>query len=97
MTDYREPDLATLVRICRVLGIRPDEVLCFDPAEEDDLARQRRSVTGFAEVMDRSTLPIAVAIMQALAATPGLRGPPDPPTKVSRAGRQVKPGPATKE
>ena len=90
VTDYREPDLATLVRICRVLGVRPDEVLCFSPAEEDDLTRQRRSVTGFAEVMDGSTLAVAITVMHALAATSSLREPQDPPMKEPRGGRQHK-------
>lgn len=74
VTDTREPDLATLVRICRVLGISPDELLAFDLTERDDLSRRRQSVARFAEAMDASTLDIAVAVMQALAATARVRG-----------------------
>jgi len=75
VTDYREPDLVTLVRVCRVLGIRPDELLAYEGAEieDDDLVEQRRKVTGFISAMDRATLGLAAPVMQALAATFKLR------------------------
>ncbi len=75
VTDYREPDLVTLVRICRVLGIRPDELLAYEGAEieDDELIEQRRKVTGFVSAMDRATLSLAAPVMQALAATFKLR------------------------
>ena len=75
VTDYREPDLATLVRICRVLGMRPDELLAYDqPADPNDkLAQLRKKITGFVEAMDAQTLELAVPVMQALAATSDLR------------------------
>lgn len=77
VSDYREPDLATLVRICRVLGLRPDELLAYDrPGEtRDELAEKRRKVASFADAMDARTLDLAIPVMQALAATSGSRSP----------------------
>ena len=75
VTDYREPDLATLVRICRVLGLRPDELLAYEQPVDaaDKLVLMRRKITGFVETMDAQTLELAVLVMQALAATSNLR------------------------
>lgn len=77
VSDYREPDLATLVRICRVLGLRPDELLAYDrPGEtRDELAEKRGRVAAFADAMDARTLDLAIPVMQALAATSVLRSP----------------------
>ena len=77
VSDYREPDLATLVRICRVLALRPDELLAFDwPGDTQDIIAQKRGrVIAFAETMDAESLDLAIAVMQALAATPDLRDP----------------------
>jgi transcriptional regulator with XRE-family HTH domain len=97
VTDTREPDLATLVRICRVLGTTPDELLGFDRAEQDELAERRRSVAGFAEIMDGSTLDIAVAVMHALAATLRLGPGVQLPESARRAGRQIKREPPANE
>ena len=45
VSDITEPDLATLLRICRVLGTSPDEVLAFGdvpaPWSETDLAGRK--------------------------------------------------------
>ena len=75
VNDYREPDLATLVRICRVLGLRPEELLAYDEpgGAGDELTERRRRVVAFAETMDAQTLDLAIPVMQALAATSDLR------------------------
>ena len=92
VTDYREPDLATLVRICRVLGLRPDEALGFDLAREDGLAMQRRSIVAYAEAMDAPRLDVAAVVMQALASATRL---PPPQSRVpGESGRRPKPGQA---
>ena len=77
VSNYREPDLATLVRICRVLGLRPDELLGYERADEDgdDLVSKRRKAAAFVAVMDAHTLDLAIPVMQALAATSDLRPP----------------------
>ena len=77
VSDYREPDLATLVRICRVLGLRPDELLAYEQADEgeDGLAERRRRTISFVEAMDAETLDLVSPVLQALAATRGLRSP----------------------
>lgn len=95
VSDYREPDLATLVRICRVLGLRPDELLAYERAGEgrDALAERRRRALSFVEAMDAETLDLAIPVMQALAATSGLRSPaPDGggrPRRGRRAGGRL--------
>lgn len=92
VSGYREPDLATLVRICRVLGLRPDELLGYDhqPETPDELQERRRRVTAFVEVMDAETLDLAIPVMQALAATPGLRGRSSEPGKTQDPARRGK-------
>ncbi len=98
VSGYREPDLATLVRICRVLALRPDTLLGYEePAGPagDGLGERRGRVAGFAAVMDKDTLDLALAVMQALAATPGLRGSaPGPVESAGQGGAApVSPGP----
>ena len=82
VTDYREPDLATLVRICQILGTTPDSVLCVGTpgGDGDDLAIRRGRLAGFAETLDARSLGVALEVMQALAATVGLRTPADAAT-----------------
>ena len=94
VSDYREPDLATLVRICRVLGLRPDELLAYEQASEDGLAERRRKAVSFVEAMDAETLDLAIPVMQALAATPGLRSSPsrDGAQQRSRNHATTRPG-----
>ena len=45
VSDQTEPDLATLVRICRILGISPNDALGYDQRSPvptgDDLMRER--------------------------------------------------------
>ena len=77
LQDYREPDLASLVRICRVLGLRPDVLLAYEQSPDgmDDLKAKRGRIAAFAEAMDAGSLDLAIPVMQAIAATPGLRSP----------------------
>lgn len=93
VSDYREPDLATLVRICRVLGLRPDDLLAYEPSGEaaDELFQIRRKMMGFAEAMDPPTLALALPVMQALAATSALRSLT--PSILRNAGHQTEPLP----
>ena len=69
--ETREPDFATLLRICRVLRTTPDAVLGVDshvtlPAEDADVARMEAAVRGLSEA-DRSR---ALAVLEVLAAHP---------------------------
>ena len=104
VSDYREPDLATLVRVCRVLGLRPDELLGYRQggSGEDDggLADKRRRVAGFVAAMDSATLDLALAVVQALAATAALRGaaeaaPAGYPVRQGNKTRSAKASPGT--
>ena len=72
VNDTNEPDLATLVRICRALGITPDEALAFaDPPGRavGDVLKAR--ITAAAGCMDAARLGIAAALMDTLASLPG--------------------------
>lgn len=94
VSGYREPDLATLVRICRVLALRPDTLLGYEePASPagDGLEERRGRLAAFAAVMDAATLDLALAVMQALAATPGLRSSAPEPAGPGQAAL-VSPG-----
>lgn len=75
--DYREPDLATLVRICRVLGLRPDLLLGYDQpnndADADALLAKRAAVADLVSVLDAGSLDLTMRVVQAIAATVGLR------------------------
>lgn len=70
VNDKREPDLATLAKICRTLGTTPDAVLGFTPspaiASEEDALRRR--IQAAAHAMDLSTLKVASVVMDALVA-----------------------------
>ena len=94
VSGYREPDLATLVRVCRVLGLRPDDLLGYDSpcGQSDELQERRRRVMAFVEVMDAETLDLAIPVMQALAATPGLRGTPSEAGDVQDRARRDEAG-----
>ncbi len=90
LSDYREPDLATLVRICRVLGLRPDELLAYDQHETDatGLLAKRAAIAAYVDVLDAGSLDLALPVVQAIAATTGLRStPPVPAAAVSPAKR----------
>lgn len=70
VNDKREPDLATLAKICRTLGTTPDAVLGFTPspaiASEEDALRRR--IQAAAQAMDLTTLKVASVVMDALVA-----------------------------
>ena len=70
VNEVSEPDLSTLVRICRVLGITPDEVLGVTepatPTERDVLIAR---LAGAGSAMGLAQLRIAVALMDALLTT----------------------------
>ena len=101
LQDIREPDLATLVRICRVLGLRPDVLLAYDHASpaSDTLLAKRAALAAYVEVLDVDSLDLALLVVQAIAATTGLRSPApaqaDPPAAGRRPRSRV--GAAPKE
>ena len=71
VTGAREPDYATLAKICRALGTTPNEVLGFSAppsaAASEEAALQRR-IEAAAGSMESATLRKAAAVMDALAA-----------------------------
>jgi len=77
LRDIREPDLATLVRICRVLGIRPDVLLAYDQAApgSEVLVAKRAAVAAYLDVLDTGNLDLVLLVVQAIAATTALRSP----------------------
>jgi len=100
LNDYREPDLATLVRICRVLGLRPDGLLAYDQqeADADGLLAKRAAIAAYVDVLDAGSLDLALPVVQAIAATTGLRSAsPVPaaaasPTKRPGTRKEAAPG-----
>ncbi len=67
VTDYREPDLRTLLEICRVLGTAPGDLLDYEVDRQGPSDRIRRRITGLAETMDLETLEVTATVVQALA------------------------------
>jgi transcriptional regulator with XRE-family HTH domain len=71
VNDANEPDLATLVRICRVLGTSPDVVLGFAEAARGELEEVLVArVAAVAAAIDLPRLKIAAALMDTLASMP---------------------------
>jgi len=71
VTGAREPDYATLARICKALGTTPNDVLGFSgppPAAAIEEAALRRRIEAAAGAMEAATLRKAAAVMDALAA-----------------------------
>ena len=71
VNEAREPDFATLLRVCQVLRTTPDAVLGVGPhvsltPNDADLARMEAAVVGLGEA-DRAR---ALAVMEVLAAHP---------------------------
>jgi transcriptional regulator with XRE-family HTH domain len=70
VNDKREPDLATLAKICRALATTPDAVLGFTETQlvssEADVLNQR--IMAAAQAMELPTLKVAGAVMDALVA-----------------------------
>ena len=87
VTDRHEPDLATLLRICRVLGMEPGELLGAGDAvpqgtaAQDASARLRRRIAAASQAMDEATLRLAAEVMDALAARPGAQTDPFIPSR----------------
>jgi transcriptional regulator with XRE-family HTH domain len=92
LQDIREPDLGTLVRICRVLGIRPDVLLAYDRADPglDALMAKRAAVAAYLDVLDAGSLELALLVVQAIAATTGLRSPAPVQADAPAAGRRLR-------
>jgi transcriptional regulator with XRE-family HTH domain len=94
-TDRHEPNLATLLRICRVLGLEPGELLGYAPSSPaatgeaapaaDPPERLRRRIAAVSQAMDEATLRLAAEVMDALAARPSPRSDPPAPAASAEA------------
>lgn len=73
VSGVREPDFATFARICRALGISPNDALGFEvrPRQPDEVERLRQRIEAAVEVMDVPTLRTAAALLDVLARRPG--------------------------
>lgn len=80
ISDLREPDFATLLRICELLETTPNDILGVGEqsllSTSPEMLRQRIAVA--ATVMDADTLRLAAEMMNALAVRTS-RGRPDDP------------------
>ena len=97
VSDTAEPDLATLLRICRTLSTSPDEVLAFDGAMSsamgDDLHRDR--VTSAISGMEGDALAYAADLVEALVVVQRKRlsNPTRKPPSTHKQGRRAWSGP----
>ena len=70
VSDTAEPDLGTLVRICRALGTSPDEVLLFagaiKPRTDSEIARER--VASAATALEGEALAYTADLVEAMLA-----------------------------
>ena len=92
VSDTAEPDLGTLVRICRVLGTSPDGLLLPDgdvaPQSETEIARQR--VASAAAALEGEALAYTADLIEAMLTVQRGRAPK--PTAGSRASSMANAG-----
>ncbi len=68
VTDRHEPDLATFVRICSVLGASATDLLRRPVAATDDAAALRLKISAAAEALDAESLGVAAIVLDGLVA-----------------------------
>lgn len=72
LSGAREPDFATLAKICRVLGLTPNMLLDFDPwpdsVETEELRLAQRIQAGL-QVLNRTSLRTVAMMVDVLTAT----------------------------
>ena len=67
VTDRHEPDLATLVRICAVLGLSADGLLGIGPASGEAGAGLDARISSSLRVLDPQSAEVASVVLDALA------------------------------
>jgi len=69
ISDIRQPDFATFLRICKALGTTPNQLLAFEPlvspADEADRVRQR--IVAAINGMDERRLATVLKVVDAMA------------------------------
>ena len=68
--DQREPDLATLVRICQQLSMTPNELLGVGEGDDNRRSATRARIDALLDGMEADRLDLALAVLTALAAHP---------------------------
>ena len=68
VTDRHEPDLATFVRICSVLGASAADLLNSSTAASDRAAALRSKISAAAEALDTESLGVAAIVLDGLVA-----------------------------
>ena len=68
VTDRHEPDLATFVRICAVLGASAADLLNSSTAASDRAAALRSKISAAAEALDTESLGVAAIVLDGLVA-----------------------------
>ena len=79
VTDRHEPDLATFMRICSVLGASASDLLGQNIVDADDAARLRRKVEAAMAALDPASLAVLVMVVDGLVARTSSVPPEDPP------------------
>ena len=68
VTDRHEPDLATLMRICTVLGTSASDLLRTAVDGHDEAARLRGRIAAAAQALDQQALGVLVIVADGLIA-----------------------------
>ena len=68
VTDRHEPDLATFVRICSVLGASAADLLGRPAAPSDQVAALRSRISAATEALDAEALGVAAIVLDGLVA-----------------------------
>lgn len=87
VTDRHEPDLATFVRICSVLGASASDLLGQTTGDVDEATRLRRKVEAAMAALDPSALSVLVTVVDGLVARTSPASPDDRP-EATPSGRR---------
>ena len=85
----REPDLATLVRICRELAITPDELLGFREGDADRATGMRARIDSLLDGLEQGKMELVFGLLSVVARD----GSPPPPEESVAPVRKRRPRP----
>lgn len=78
VTDRHEPDLATLLRICAVLGASASDLLSPPAPEASEASRLRGRISAAAQALDATSLGVLVIVADGLVARAAQASPAGP-------------------
>lgn len=92
VTGRHEPDLATLARICGVLGVSPSQLLGWPPAGTDEAAPLRERVAAAMEALGPAPLAVLATVADGLVATAAGPVPVERPPRRAPGRKKAVPG-----